>query len=503
MIRKYLAILFVIFIVSSSLTGCASKNNNVNNNDKDSQIETNQKTAESNSNNDANVADKKDTSMSNSTQSSMNSQSEGTGSNENKTGPEAGSSGKSEGLASETGSKDNNINKKNKDSQIETNQKTAESNSNNDANVADKKDTGMSNSTQSSMNSQSGGAGSNQNKTGSEAGSSGKSDGMASGGGMSGGNMSGGSMAGMSGMGAKRERMSEGKGYPVTIEDMLGNKVTLVKKPERIAAISGTFLGVLYSLGGKSICMAEPGGGSPIPAGSENLPIIGKVYKPDVEKILEMTPDLVIAQFGLQNSIVPALKQSGINVLTLNMRTYEDVHHILRIVGRIIDSESKAEEIIRNMEKDKNEIISKLPSRKTKIVILHVTSQDVSVKLSNSIAGNVAEILKLENIAAGNKPQGMGGETIPFSMETIIEKDPDVILVTSMLSDNTSSKKVIEEKLGADPVWKELRAVKQGKIVFLPQKYFLYNAGADFVKGIEYMAKGVYPEVYGELDEER
>lgn len=255
----------------------------------------------------------------------------------------------------------------------------------------------------------------------------------------------------------------------------------------------------MYSVGGTSICAAEFGGGSPIPEGAESLPRIGAVYRPDVEKILELQPDLVIAQFGLQNSVVPALKQSEIPVLSLEMRTYQDVLDKLKMFGRIVGNEEKASELAAKMEKDKKSIVDKLPGKSAKVVILYATSQDVSVKLSNSIAGNVAEILKLENIAAGSKPEGMGGETIPFSMETIIEKDPDVILVTSMLSDQTSSQKVIEEKLGKDPVWKELRAVKNNRIVFLPQKYFLYNAGADFLKGIEYMAKGVYPEIYGEL----
>ena len=306
----------------------------------------------------------------------------------------------------------------------------------------------------------------------------------------------------LSGCGQKKDAdVNESKGYPVTITDMLGNTVTLEKKPEKIAAISGTFLGLLYSLGGESICAAEFGGGSPIPEGAENLPTIGRVYRPDVEKIIGHQPDLVIAQFGLQNSVVPALKQSGINVLSLNMRTYQDVLDKLRIMGRIIGNEDKAEELVQEMEQDKKAIVDKLPDKAARVVILYVTSQDVSVKLSNSIAGNVAKILKLENIAEGCKPEGMGGETTPFSMETIIETDPDIILVTSMLSDSTSSAEVIEKKLGKDPVWKELRAVKEGRIVYLPQKYFLYNAGAGFVGGIEYMAKGVYPEIYGDLNE--
>lgn len=306
----------------------------------------------------------------------------------------------------------------------------------------------------------------------------------------------------MPAMGGPKITMSEGEGYPVTITDMYGNKVTLEKKPQKIAAISGTFLGLLYDLGGKSICTSETGGGAPVRAEDvEGLPVIGKVYRPDIEKIVGLQPDLVIAQFGLQNGVIPVLQQSNIHALAFNMRTYDDVIEHIKVMGRIIDASDKANDLIDTMESEKEALVSQLPSSSKKVVILYATSKDISVKLPGSIAGNVADILKLENIAAGCVPEGMGGETTPFSMEYIIEKDPDVILVTSMLSSDEDAKTVIEERLGADPVWKELRAVKDGQIIYLPQKYFLYNAGSRFVDGIAYMAKGVYPEIYGGLDE--
>ncbi|MBU5228192.1 ABC transporter substrate-binding protein [Clostridium senegalense] len=295
--------------------------------------------------------------------------------------------------------------------------------------------------------------------------------------------------------------MSEGKGYPIVIKDMMGNEVTLQEKPKKIAAASSTFLGSLYAVGGESICTPNLSKGSPAPKEAENLPTIGKVYNPDVEKLISLKPDLVIAQFGIQNKLVPTLKESNIPVLVLQMKTYDEVLENLKIMGRIVGNEDKAEAIIDNMNKEKNSIVKKLPKESKKIVILYATSNDISVKLENSIAGNVAEILKLNNIASGKKPEKMGDEAIPFSIEEIVKEDPDVILVTSMVKSDEMAKEVIEKQLGSDPVWKNLKAVKDNKIVYLPQKYFLYNAGENFVDGIEFMAKGVYPEIYGELNE--
>lgn len=62
---------------------------------------------------------------------------------------------------------------------------------------------------------------------------------------MKSGDMKSGSMqsSDMQGMGTAKEIMSDGEGYPVTITDRLGNTVTLEKRPEKIAAISGALSG--------------------------------------------------------------------------------------------------------------------------------------------------------------------------------------------------------------------------------------------------------------------
>lgn len=298
-----------------------------------------------------------------------------------------------------------------------------------------------------------------------------------------------------------RLTVSEGKGYPVTITDTMGNKVTLKEKPKKIAVTSGTFLGAFYAVGGESICAPKLSGDSPAPKGVEKLPSIGAVYNPDVEKLISLKPDLAIVQSELQNKLLPALKESKVPTLSLNMKTYEEVLENIKALGRIVGNEDKVEKIISNMEKDKKAIVDKLPKKSKKVVILFATSKDISVKLDNSIAGNVAKILKLNNIASQKKEDKVGEETIPFSIEEIVKEDPDVILVTSMVNSDKMAKDIIEKRLGQNTVWKNLRAVKEEKIVYLPQKYFLFNAGDKFVDGIRFMAKGVYPEIYGELND--
>ncbi len=288
--------------------------------------------------------------------------------------------------------------------------------------------------------------------------------------------------------------------YPMTIKDDAGRTVELEKKPEKIIAL-GTFLNTLYDVGGKSIARCDVGDESTLPEGTKDLPTVGKVYNINMEKVVSLQPDLVITEVGIHDKYTSVLETNKIPVISLQMKTYDDVIRVYELLGKVCGNTEKADELIGNMKKNTEDIVSKLPDTHKKVVILYVTSQDVSVKLDNSIAGNVAQILKIGNIASGIKPEGMGAENAPFSMEKIVESDPDVILVTTMVASKDKAEDRIKKDLESNPAWSGLRAVKDGNIVYLPQNLFLSNPGTKFDEAVEYMAKAVYPEVYGNVEE--
>ncbi|MCX7911397.1 MAG: ABC transporter substrate-binding protein [Dehalococcoidales bacterium] len=293
-------------------------------------------------------------------------------------------------------------------------------------------------------------------------------------------------------------------GYPCTITDYLGYEIQLDTAPERVAVLSGSFINLWYALGGKSICRTELGSvklDSQHAAEIEALPSVGMVYNTNVEAVIAFKPDFIIAQAGVQSSICKTLREMDYKIATLFMRTYRDVLDHMRVFGALLDRQTLVEEMIARMEARKQEIIARLPEESKRVVILYVTSSTIAVKLDNSIAGDVANILRLKNIASGLPPDVVGSENTPLDIEYIVEKEPDVVLVTSMISSNEDAKRMMKEKFATNPAWGGIRAIKEGRVVYLPQEYFLYNAGHNYVDAIEYMAKGVYPEIFGALEE--
>lgn len=297
----------------------------------------------------------------------------------------------------------------------------------------------------------------------------------------------------------------EGTSYPLLIRDFLEVETKLEEKPKNVAVISGTPLNIWYDLGGKSICTADVSDNVKlIPEHEEeikNLPAIGPVYSIDMEAVVSHKPDMVIAQVGTQSTQAKKLREMGFDVITTHVRGYHDVISTYKAFGKILENEELAETRIQKLETKKNEIVSKLPDESKSTVILYITSRTLAVKLDNSIAGDIANILELENIASDLPPDTIGSETTPLDIEYIVSKNPDYVLVTSMIGSNELAIESIKEEFGTNPVWKGVKAVQEGRVVHLPQEYFLYNAGPYYDEAIEYMAKSIYPEIYGEVDQ--
>lgn len=316
------------------------------------------------------------------------------------------------------------------------------------------------------------------------------------------------SLAGCAGSGKETEKASievSGTGYPLTVRDYLGIETVIESKPERVAVLSGTPMNIWYDLGGKSVCTADISDNLKlIPEYAQEiraLPAIGAVYSVNMEAIVAQSPDLIIAQVGTQNTQAAKLREMGYNVITTNIRSFSDVTDTYRAFGKLLQCEEEAQKKIDALVSQNQALADRQPESGKTVVILYLTAQSLSVKLDNSIAGDIASTLGLKNICAELPPDTIGSETTPLDIEYIVAKQPDFVLVTSMISDNETAVRTMEEKFASNPAWSGVEAVAQGRVVYLPQEYFLYNAGPYYNEAVEYMARSVYPEIYGQVEQ--
>lgn len=277
----------------------------------------------------------------------------------------------------------------------------------------------------------------------------------------------------------------------LTIVDAADRQVTLTKKPERIVPLSASFLEPLNIVDGKIVARVSAKTG--IPEENKALPEVGNAYNINIEKVIEAQPDLVIAYKDMNDKLISSFEDNGIPVVVLDMRTYDEVKHTVDILGQITGNQEKATQLVQDMDNKIEKIKEKLPQEPKRIAILHSTAQNVTVQLEGSIAGSAAEILGLDNIAKGTTPLENNPNSAPYSLETLVSANPDVIFVTSMGKLETIKQSMMAN-VESNPAWQTLPAVKQQRVYFLPQELFLLSPGIHYPEAIETMAKLVYPD---------
>ena len=276
-----------------------------------------------------------------------------------------------------------------------------------------------------------------------------------------------------------------------------GRTVILPKKPQRIVVLSTSFLDVLYGVGGQAVGRPSSKSAAMFPA-SQTAAEVGFIYNVNNEQVLGLQPDLVIGFQGIHEKLIPILESSKIPVVMLKMKTYDEILTKVKLFGDIAGTQSQAQSMMDQMQVKINEVVAKLPGQSKKVVILHATAKNVTVELDQSIAGNVAKMLKIKNIAVGSQALDGNPEIAPYSLEKLVEGDADQILVVTM-GNMADIETRMKSDLSSNPAWAGLRAVKNGQVFFLPSELFQLNPGIRFYESVEYMAKVVYPEVYGHV----
>jgi len=283
------------------------------------------------------------------------------------------------------------------------------------------------------------------------------------------------------------------------ITDDENRKVVLSKKPERVVVMVPSILQLADAVGGTAVGRPSASPGKDVPASMQKATEVGHVFNISMEKVVALNPDLALINEQQYKKFAKMLETNHINAIVLQPKTYGEIKNALITVGSIYGTRNTAETRIKEMDGKIASVINKIPKdHKKKVVILHATPSAVTVEMETSIAGSVAKSLGFVNIASGTSPTGNKSQdkpatTQPFSMEVMVEKNPDIIFITTM-----GAQDKIESRLQADvkgnPAYAALNAVKNNKVYVLPKDLFLLEPGLRYPEAVELMAKDVFPE---------
>ena len=279
----------------------------------------------------------------------------------------------------------------------------------------------------------------------------------------------------------------------IEIQDDMGRQVQLPGHPQRVVVLSASFLEPFHAVGGEVV--GRPDSRTKLPDFAKDAASVGAVYQIDMEKVLALQPDLVIVNKGMNEKLLPVLESNHIPAVVIDMKSYEDVRRESGIFAKITGETAKGDALLQSMDEKIQQVKQQIPAQGPRAAILHSTSQGISVQLDGSIAGSVAKMLGFTNVAAGMTPLEKNPDAAPYSLETLVEQNPDILLITSM-GKMDEIKGNMDQLMKSNPAWQTIPAVRDGRVYYLPQELFLLSPGIHYPEAVETMAKLVYPGVF-------
>ena len=204
-----------------------------------------------------------------------------------------------------------------------------------------------------------------------------------------------------------------------------------------------------------------------LPKMYEGVKQIGPPRKLNLEIIMSLNPDIVIANDNSKKDIEEFLSNQGVKTMYLDSNNHDLVYENIKTIGKALNKEDQANKIVEEMKKKEQMILEKAKNLKGKsYALLFGTGDNFQLVTENSYLGSLLSLIGMENIAKGES--GENNRYLPYSLETLVSKDPDYIL-TLAHGHKEQAKSVFSEEFNKD-LWKNLRAVKEDRLIHLDDK---------------------------------
>jgi iron complex transport system substrate-binding protein len=194
---------------------------------------------------------------------------------------------------------------------------------------------------------------------------------------------------------------------------------------------------------------------SDYPAAARQLPRVGDGWRVDVEQVLALRPDLVLAwTSGTPEATIEQLESVGLRVVPVPTFRLADVPAALRLIGRLAGTRSVAEIAAVRFEDEVLRLRERQADARVLTVFIQIDDQPLYTVGGRHVLSEVVELCGGRNVFAA-----LTQVAPQVDVESVLARNPQVILST----DDTV----------ADPAaqwrrWPQLAAVRAGAVYALP-----------------------------------
>jgi iron complex transport system substrate-binding protein len=272
--------------------------------------------------------------------------------------------------------------------------------------------------------------------------------------------------------------------FPVTLTDDEGTKVELKSEPKKIVSLTPAETEVLFALGVGDRVVGKVEDSTPYPPEITAIPDVAKFGVVDVEKIVGLGVDLVIAGGNSFNppDKIAQLRRLGIPVLVVYAPDLDTVFADIELTGTAVGKAAEAKDLTASMKAGFDQVAAATAS---------LTKPRVYYELdaTNGFFGPAPDYFGTAMIElAGGQPLTSGTAGVfKIPAETIISFDPQIILL------GDASYGVTVDAVEARPGWNVISAVKTGDIRPIDD-VIVTRAGPRLLDGLRALALAIHPD---------
>jgi iron complex transport system substrate-binding protein len=273
--------------------------------------------------------------------------------------------------------------------------------------------------------------------------------------------------------------------FPVTLTDDEGTSVQLAKAPDQIVSLTPAETEILFAIGAGDRVVAKVEDVANFPPEAHELPVVGTFSGVDVEKIVALGTDLVIAggNGGTQPEAIKKLRSLKIPVLVVYAADVDGVYHDMDLTGDAVGESEAADELVMTMKSGFAEVAT-LTAGATKPRVFYETGDQPSIFgiASDSVYEQMIEL-------AGGTPITTGSATVwEMPTEKLVQADPELIIL------GDSAYGVTAQAVAKRAGWSRISAVENRAIVGIDD-ILVTRPGPRLVDGLKLLVEAIHPEL--------
>jgi iron complex transport system substrate-binding protein len=284
---------------------------------------------------------------------------------------------------------------------------------------------------------------------------------------------------------ASSDAASPSPAFPITLTGDDGETITLASEPDQVVSLTPAETEILFAIGAGDKVVGKVEDIANFPPEASAVPVVGTFSGVDVEKIVSLGSDLVIAggNGGTPQDAIDKLRDLKIPVLVVYAPDVEGALGDISLTGQAVGESDAAAALVATMQ-DGFDQVAAATAGVPKPKVFYETGDQPSIY---GIADD-SVYAQMIGLAGGTAVTTGSATNWEMSIEKLVSADPDLIIL------GDSAYGVTAAAVAKRPGWAGITAVKSGAIHGIDD-IVVTRPGPRLVDGLLLLVGVIHPEL--------